>query len=159
MGCSLALACCGSPALPYKPAAILTVDAHAETVHLDLVAAATNDFSGFNFDGYGGGEMRVRVPRGWTVDVRCTNDSTALTHSCAIADDLPISPNGGPIAFPGATTPDPTDGLAYAKSASFSFIATRTGNFRIVCLVTGHEADGMWDWLTVTNGGTPSVTV
>jgi hypothetical protein len=153
------LVSCGAARLPLKPAAILTVDAHRETVHLDLVAAETNDYSGFNFDGYGGGAMRVRVPVGWTVDIRCTNDSTALTHSCAITDDLPISPNGGPIAFPGATSPDPTEGLAYAKSASFSFTASRVGNFRIVCLVTGHEADGMWDWLTVTEGGTPRVSV
>jgi hypothetical protein len=157
VGCGLA-ACGSSPPAALKASQIISVDQASETVHLKLIASATNSYQGFNFDGYGGGAMDVRIPVGWTVDVYCENDSTVLTHSCAITDNGPVSPNGGPLAFPGASTPNATSGLAFGIAASFTFTATRVGTFRINCLVTGHEADGMWDWLTVTSGGRPRVT-
>jgi hypothetical protein len=80
-----------------------------------------------------------------------------MAHSCAIVDDAPLTPFGGTIAFPGASTPDPVNGLGLGISASFHFVATRVGTYRIVCLVIGHESDGMWDWFDVTPGGAPSV--
>ncbi len=78
----------------------------------------------------------------------CTNDSTALTHSCAIVDSssgvaLPL--DGGTVAFAGASVPNATDGLAYGLTDRFSFVASKVGLYRIDCLVIGHEADGMWD--------------
>src|ERR1700722_17387195 len=85
-------ACGSSTTAPLKPSEILRVDAAHTTVHLELVASETDSFSGFNFDGYGGGVLRVRVPLDWTVDVTCTNESTALTHSCAVVDDGPLTP-------------------------------------------------------------------
>jgi hypothetical protein len=157
----LLLASC-SPALattPLKAGAVLTsVNPTGKTVRLILIATYTNNYGGFNFDGYGAGEMTLRIPIGWTVDVTCKNDSTALTQSCAVVD-LSISPTGGPIAFAGANTPNPANGLAYGASATFSFVASKIGRYRVACLVSGHEADGMWDWLIVTPGGRPSVSV
>lgn len=157
---SLLLSACGTSAAaaPWKASAILSADRVAQTVHLRLDASAMNGYSGFNFDGYGGGAMRVNIPLGWTVDVTCKNDSTTFTHSCAVVEDQPISPIDAPLAFPGASSPNPTNGLAFGASASFSFVASRLGRFRIDCLVSGHEADGMWDWLEITAGGLPSVT-
>jgi hypothetical protein len=157
----LSLSACGASAQPFSASKILTYNAFDETAHLDLVAAATNGYSGFNFDGYGGGEMLVRIPVGWTVDATCTNASTALTHSCAIVESdtgstLPVS--GGTVAFAGATVPNAVSGLTYGVTDRFSFVASKVGTYRIDCLVTGHEADGMWDWFVVTSGGKPSVT-
>jgi uncharacterized cupredoxin-like copper-binding protein len=156
---AIALSACGSstPTAPLSHSAILQVDVSTRVVHLELAANETPAFSGFNFDGYGGGAMRVSVPLGWTVDVVCKNDSTTMAHSCAIVDDAPLTPFGGTIAFPGASTPDPVNGLDLGVSASFRFVATRVGTYRIACLVIGHESDGMWDWFDVTPGGLPSV--
>jgi uncharacterized cupredoxin-like copper-binding protein len=156
---AIALSACGSAssATPLSHAAILQADASTRVVHLELAANETPSFSGFNFDGYGGGAMRISVPLGWTVDVLCKNDSTTMAHSCAIVDDAALTPFGGTVAFPGASTPDPVNGLGLGLSASFQFVATRVGTYRIVCLVIGHESDGMWDWLDVTTGGVPSV--
>jgi uncharacterized cupredoxin-like copper-binding protein len=157
--CAAALAACGSAssAAPLPHQAILQADATTRVVNLELAANETASFSGFNFDGYGGGAMRVTVPLGWTVDVTCKNDSTTMAHSCAIVDDAALTPFGGTIAFPGASTPDPVNGLGLGVSANFHFVANRVGTYRIVCLVIGHESDGMWDWLDVTPGGVPSV--
>lgn len=156
---AIVLSACGSStsAAPLSHSAILKADAATKVVHLELVANETSSFSGFNFDGYGGGAMRVNVPVGWTVDVTCTNESTTMAHSCAIVDDAPIALSGGRIAFAGATIPDPANGLGLGESESFQFIAAKVGTYRIDCLVIGHEADGMWDWFNVTDGGSPSV--
>jgi hypothetical protein len=158
---ALGLAGCGSssPAAPLSPSAILKSDPATKVVHLELAADETNSFNGFNFDGYGGGAMRVSVPVGWTVDVTCRNDSTTMAHSCAVVDGGPLTLTGGSIAFPGASTPNPVNGLGLGESASFQFVASKVGTYRIDCLVIGHEADGMWDWFDVTPSGLPSVRV
>jgi len=156
---AIVLSACGAstPAAPLSHAAILQADVATKVVHLELAANETSSFSGFNFDGYGGGAMRVSIPLGWTVDVVCKNDSTTMAHSCAVVDDAALTPFGGTIAFPGASTPNPVNGLGLGESSSFQFVATRVGAYRIVCLVIGHESDGMWDWLDVTPSGLPSV--
>ena len=43
------------------------------------------------------------------------------------------------------------------KTARFSFRASRTGTFRFVCLVPGHEEARMWDVLKIVAHGKPSV--
>jgi hypothetical protein len=157
---TVVLASCSSPpAPPFKASSILSSNAVLRSVHLDLVAAATSAYGGFNFDGYGGGELRVEVPVGWTVDVTCTNASTAFSHSCAIIDDRPISPIPGAVAFPGAAIPEANSGLGIGSSSRFSFVASKVGTYRISCQVIGHEADGMWDWFVVTRGGVPRVVI
>lgn len=154
---ALLLAACGSAAsTAVSRSSVLRTDTGARIVHLLLAAGSNGADGGFNFDGYGNGAMRVSVPVGWTVEVECTNDSSVLTHSCAIVENSVLSPNGAPIAFPGATTPDPTSGLSPGTSAHFSFVASRVGTYRIACLVSGHALDGSWDWFRVTAGGRPA---
>jgi len=152
------LASCGSSGESVKTSSILTSNAGERTVRLLLISSSTGADGGFNFDGYGEGAMRVSVPLGWRVEVTCKNASATLSHSCAIVDDVPLSPYGAPLAFRGASTPEPKGGVQPGLSTSFSFVAARVGTYRIACLVSGHEIDGMWDWLTVTRAGRPSLT-
>jgi hypothetical protein len=151
----IALASCGSSGESVKTPSILTSNLGSRTVRLLLVSGSTDAYGGFNFDGYGDGAMRVSIPLGWEVDVTCKNASAILSHSCAIVDDLPLSPHAAPLAFPRASTPNPAAGALPGVSASFSFLAARVGTYRIACLVSGHEIDGMWDWLSVTRVGLP----
>jgi hypothetical protein len=136
---------------------ILDADPATRTVVINLAAGETATYGGFNFDGFSNGQMRITVPLGWHVFVNCTNSSTTMTNSCAVVDDQPLSPDGTPLAFPGSATIDPYDGLGLHRSGSFTFVASRPGPFRITSLVDGYQADGMWDWLIVSDGGTPSV--
>ncbi len=152
-----ALAACGSSGETVKASSILKADPAARTVNLLLVASATSAEGGFNFDGYGSGTMRVRVPVGWRVVVTCKNAASDLSHSCAIVTDVPIVPTGAPLAFRDSSTPRPRSGTPPGATTVFSFVASRVGTYRIACLVSGHEADGMWDWFQVTPGGVPSV--
>lgn len=132
------------------PGQFLAVDAHRHRVKITLIASYDGENGGFNFDGYSRFLMWT-VPRGWTVRVVCQNRGP-LRHSCAVVRGAESTQP----AFRGATTPEPGIGLEEGHSASFTFRATRTGVYRVVCLVAGHEAARMWDVLTITRRGKPS---
>jgi hypothetical protein len=136
-----------------SPARFLSWQSATRVVHLTLLAALGSSNNSFNFDGYGRGELLVQIPLGWRVVVDCENRG-GLRHSCAIVKgSLSTTP-----AFPGASTRQPTVGLSPGQKATFSFVARRTGSFRIACLVSGHEQARMWDVLDVVRGGHPSIT-
>jgi sulfocyanin len=110
------------------------------------------DMTGFNYDGFSNGQMTVCVPQGWKVTMQCNNKAT-VPHSCAVvASQSSTSP-----AFSGAQTKNPTTGLQPGDSQSFTFTADQTGQYRIVCLVPGHEDAGMWIRFNVTTAGTPLI--
>lgn len=132
-----------------NPQQFLHVDAKARTALVTLVAGYNGENNGFNFDGYGRGEMLVSVPRGWRVRVTCTNHG-GIDHSCAVVP----GPMTAAPSFRGAATPI----LPPGRTAGFSFVAGRIGTYRLACLVPGHEEARMWDVLEVTRGGRPSVT-
>jgi hypothetical protein len=131
------------------PAQFLHVDAQQRTAVVTLVAGYNGENNGFNFDGYGRGELMVSVPRGWRVRVTCTNRG-ALAHSCAVVPGpMTVTPS-----FRGAATPI----LPPGSTTKFSFVASRVGSYRLACLVPGHEEARMWDVLEVTRGGKPAIT-
>jgi FtsP/CotA-like multicopper oxidase with cupredoxin domain len=144
---------CGSanaPA-PLPLQRLLSADAKTKTATLSLIAAYNDAYGGFNFDGYGKGQVLVEIPKGWRVEINCTNNAADVRHSCAVVHGVSATSP----AFPGWASEHPTLGLAPHSSTSFSFVATRTGSFRIACLVPNHETAGMWDVLDVTRIGLP----
>lgn len=134
------------------PQQFLKVDARQKVVALTLVAGYDSSNNGFNFDGYGRGELLVTVPMRWRVKITCV-DRGGMRHSCVVVDGAMTAQP----AFKGASVPNPTYGLQPGQSATFSFVASRTGSFRLACLVPGHEEARMWDVLEVTRGGKPSI--
>ena len=135
------------------PRRFLHADAPRRVVSLKLVAGYDGSNGGFNFDGYGRGELQVRVPLGWRVVVDCENRGV-MRHSCAIVrGSLAVRP-----AFRGASSPQPVTGLSPGAKATFSFTASRTGTFRIACLVPGHEQARMFDVLEVARAGMPAIS-
>jgi ubiquinol-cytochrome c reductase cytochrome b subunit len=134
----------------------LTWNIRTRTATLTLIAGATNAIAGFNFNGYGNGQMVVSVPAGYHVTVTFSNQS-AIPHSALITPYADKNRAGNfPLAFPGASTANPTSGSARGQSVQFTFVASTAGAYAIVCGVPGHEAAGMWDGLKVTPGGQPS---
>jgi len=131
-----------------NPARFLHVDRAQRTAIVTLIAGYNGENNGFNFDGYGRGELLVSVPLGWRVRVTCTNRST-LPDSCAIVHGAGTAT----LAFRGASTPT----LARGSTATFTIVASRTGAYRMTSLVPGDEQARMFDVLEVTRGGTPHV--
>jgi hypothetical protein len=155
----LLLAACGSSSpkaqAPAKPPAaqFLHVHARRHAVDLTLIAGDGAGNNGFNFDGYGRGELTVIVPRGWRVSVHFRNAGSERS-SCVVVD----GPDATTTAFPSASTPSPSTGLEQGASATFSFTASRTGSYRFASTVAGQELARMWDVLEVTKGGRPSIS-
>jgi hypothetical protein len=133
----------------------IAFDAQRRTVRLALIPAYNDVYGGFNFNGYGKGQVLVQVPRGWRVVVRCSNERAGGPHSCAIVKGTEASAP----AFPGAASPAPLSGLPAGGSATFTFVANRLGVYRIASLVRSDEQAGMWDVVAVTASRRPSVTL
>lgn len=94
----------------------------------------------------------VTVPRSWHVTVLCKNAGT-LRNSCAVVSGADATAP----AFAGASITNPTLGLSGGSSATFSFIASRTGTYRFASLVPGHELARMYAVLVVSQGGKPAI--
>jgi hypothetical protein len=120
-----------------SPSRFLSVDARRRRVTLTLIASYNAANNGFNFDGYWGGRLLLSVTLGWRVRILCENRGS-LRNSCAVVA-------GYRIAFRGAATVP----LSAGGRASFSFLASRRGTYRLASLVPGHEEARMYDVLDV----------
>ena len=140
------------PGTPPDPAQYIRVDGSARSALVTLIAGyPATDFQ-FNYDGYGGGTLVLTVPVGWTVTVQCANHSTVPNSCAVVADARSTQP-----MQPGWSTPEPQRGLDPGQSATFTFIPSAPGSYRIASLVGGSEASGMWLDLEVVEGGKPSL--
>jgi hypothetical protein len=137
---------------PPDPSKYLKVDSQTRTAVVTLIAGYPASDYQFNYDGYGNGQLVLRVPVGWTMTVQCANRST-VNQSCAVVADghatEPLQPDW--------STPNPQKGLNPGESASFEFAPQGPGSYRIASLVAGSEASGMWLTLEVVAGGKPGV--
>ena len=133
------------------------MNAKAHAVTLNLIAAYNGAIGGFNFDGDGNGKMVISVPAGYTVNVSFTNKS-ATPHSAVVTlYSKRTLTSGFPLAFPGAKSKNPTNGITMGTKQSFSFKANKVGKYALVCAVPGHAVSGMWDVFQVTRGGKASI--
>lgn len=144
-----------------SPADWLLWNPSAHTVTLTLIAGYNDARHGFNFNGYSTGTMIISVPRGTLVYVIVHNRGQ-FPHSALIADvnaHQRSSAQGFPLAFPGAYTPQPLQGVQPRQTRKFSFVAGRAGRYELVCGVARHAQAGMWDVFQVTAGGLPSLII
>lgn len=140
----------------YNPAAAplyFSFDSASKTVKFTLVAGYNSSNNGMNFDGFSEGVLVIDIPTGWTANVTCRNKASS-NQSCALVD----GPGATQPSIPGAGTPKPQSGLPAGQSAAFSFTAPSPGEYRLSCLVPGHEDAGMWVTLVVISSGSPSAS-
>jgi mono/diheme cytochrome c family protein len=151
----------GQAAAPSPPPTtgqrFLSWNTSTHSATLTLVAGATNAIAGFNFNGYGKGQMVISVPVGYHVNVIFSNHGT-IPHSAMITlyADRSVA-TSFPLVFPGASTTNPISGTPAGGSQQFSFVASKVGMYALVCAVPGHAISGMWDVFKVTAGGLPSL--
>ena len=125
------------------------VNAKNQHLVLRIVAAATPNDSGFNFDGYAKGQATFVVPQNWNVDFMFSNKA-ALPHSMAIASNLKLPPTLAPFGFGQVKTPDPIEGTGPGVTQVVGMSAVPAGKYYMVCLVPGHIQAGMWDYFTIS---------
>ena len=134
------------------PQRFLAVNPAAKSVSLTMLATLGSSNNGFNFDGYGRGELIASVPKGWRVTVQFQNRGPRRTSAAVVT-----GARSATLAFPGAAVPDPIQGIAPGGKSQFSFTAGHTGVFRIASLVPGQAEARMYAVLVVTAGGRPSI--
>ena len=135
------------------PRRFLTADPAAKRVRLTLIAGLGRSNNGFNFDGYGRGELLVSVPRGWRVTVDFRNHASRRASAAVVT-----GARSATIPFHGASTAQPRQGVTPGGEERFSFTPTRAGVFRITSLVPGQAEARMYAVLVVTGGGRPAIS-
>ncbi len=145
---AVTIAACGGAGSGDGSSPLGVIDQATRTVQLNLIIGESR------FNGYASGQVVVRVPRSWRVDVYCSNQG-ATPQSCAIVSGArPTSP-----AFLGAASPRPVAGVPAGGSVNFSFIVERVGSYRLTSLVPGYDDRTMWERFDVVAGGRPSVSI
>lgn len=134
---------------------------HAATHTAEVTITANKTASGgFAFNGFQRGGMTITVPAGWQIIVHFENADTTA-HSLAMLPSgahTQMPPSTGP-AFPGATTPNFSSGIAKGVPQTFTFEASKAGTYEFICGVPGHAMVGQWDTLVVSaTAEAPSVT-
>jgi hypothetical protein len=126
---------------------------------IQIVAAATGDNSGFNFDGYSKGQATFTVPVHWSVDIEYKN-LAALPHSVAIADGHVAPAKLETFGFGPVASANATAGTINKNFQLLGMSADHAGTFYLDCLVPGHLQSGMWDNFVVSSTATTaSMTV
>jgi sulfocyanin len=136
------------------------VTTKGKTVNLTVIADYTSAVSGFNFNGYGKGQLTITVPKGDTVKVTFSNKAS-LPHSVQFTAYTKSLPMGAVMdAFKGSNSPNPTNGTVSGVTQKFSFVASKAGNYLMICAVPGHAQAGMWDTFVVSaTAKTAKVTI
>lgn len=142
---AMTTAACGGSGGGTASSPLGVIDRATRTVQLNVVITDSR------FNGYSSGQMTVRVPRGWKVDVYCSNQ-TSTPRSCAIL------PSAGSTTPAGAISSDPAAHVAAGEATNFSFVVRTVGSYRVASFVPRHGDGGMWENLEVVAGGNPSVS-
>jgi hypothetical protein len=127
------------------------VTPHAQNVVIEMVAAATPNNSGFNFDGYAKGQANFVVPAGWGVTIVFSNRQS-LPHSLAIASTLTPPVKVAVFGFGPEETGDAIAGIhpGLYQVLGLSPNPANAGRYYVVCMVPGHIQSGMWDYFTIS---------
>lgn len=145
---ALLMAACGGSGEMAPSSPLGLIDQASRTVQLNLVITESS------FNGYSTGQMTVRVPRGWRVDVYCNNQAST-PRSCAVVSGATSSAP----AFSGAASPDQMAGLPAGEAASFGFVAKTVGSYRLASLDPGHRDRNLWERFDVVATDRPSVSM
>ncbi|WP_231862805.1 sulfocyanin-like copper-binding protein [Alicyclobacillus mali (ex Roth et al. 2021)] len=153
---AVAMACagCGATPQPSKPQApLITWNAAHRLVEWTVVAGDGGENGGMNFDGYANGEMTLVVPVGWRVEIHFQNASFTPHSAMVVPESVRnrSSFDASLMAFPGAETPNPSEGSSKGAAANVAFTVSRAGDYALVCAVPGHALAGMWDKLVVSS--------
>ncbi|WP_076344294.1 sulfocyanin-like copper-binding protein [Alicyclobacillus vulcanalis] len=132
---------------------LLTWNAAKHEVRWKVVAGDGRANGGMNFDGYANGSMTLVVPIGWRVVIDFDNASL-MPHSAMVVpygDRERSNFDATMVAFPGAETPNPSQGDPQGTHRDVIFTAAKVGTYALVCGVPGHALAGMWDQLVVSD--------
>jgi len=137
----------------------MVVDNDAKTVTLTVESGSAEANNGWNFNGFINGEATLVVPVGYNISLTFVNKDAVMSHSVGIGElpetFPPIFETVVPV-FEGAVTSNPTDmssATASGATETISFVASKAGEFAMICYIPAHALTGMWIGFTVSEAG------
>jgi len=147
------------PATAAADATWFVVDEAAQTVTMTITAGATSANNYWNYNGLFGGAGEITVPEGYTVTIVFENRDPAMAHSVGVGEraaSYPTNFSDPQPVFAGAMSSNPTSmtqSTMPGQTETLTFVADRTGEFTLICYVSGHAATGMWVNFNVSSDG------
>ena len=126
-----------------------TYDAVKKQVHFKLTSAENANNNGLNYNGYYQGNLCLKVPVNWSVNISLTNRDANATHDVILTkpfeiDNIPDELTGEfsviKRAYIAPLFSNETDNLKFTA---------KSGQYWLFCGVKGHGIDGMWIKLDV----------
>jgi len=124
-------------------------DEAKKQVYFKLTSAENANNNGLNYNGYYQGNLTLKVPVNWLVNISLTNRDANATHDIILTkpfgmDNVPDELTGESSiikrAYIAPLFSNETDNLKFTA---------KTGQYWLFCGVKGHGIDGMWIKLDV----------
>ncbi|MCL6517599.1 sulfocyanin-like copper-binding protein [Alicyclobacillus sp.] len=115
---------------------------------IDLTITAQAGDNPMNFNGFGKGDLKIKVPVGWKVNITFVNQQGQVPHSVGFVQWADRESPSGQFtpAFQGSVGDENQFKMGVTSAGEkFSFVADKAGQYAMVCGVPGHAAAGMWD--------------
>jgi uncharacterized cupredoxin-like copper-binding protein len=126
----------------------MSVDSAARTVRLELeVTPVAGGLAAIN--GHRDGDLRIVVPKGWTVQWRWRNADTVPHSLVLMAEREKLPERGGRPALTNALSRMVATGLKPGQTDETTFVADEAGWYWLLCGVPGHALKGEWIGLQV----------
>jgi len=114
-----------------------------KTVLFELMAGWNGSNNAYNYNGFYDGNVTLKVPAGWLVEVVLTNQDS-VPHNIIVTlpfekEVIPSSVNLDAAVLERAYTEDVYQG----EKDTMKFIATQ-GHYWFFCGINGHGVNGMW---------------
>jgi len=127
-----------------KQPAWMQFDSQKKTVKFDLVSGDDGRNNGFNYNGYYAGNVTLKVPDGWNVEVMLTNRDGSAPHNIIVTypylkQKIPEYVGSEAAVLRRAYTEDAFVG----QQESMRFVA-KTGEYWFFCGISGHGINDMW---------------
>ncbi len=146
------------------PSSLMVTHPSARAADIYLNAGYNRNNLWENVNGYMNGNLSISVPVGYRVTLHVTNDG-------GVPYDIGVYTQDQQLAFPGSGNSlqdyllNPSSGILPGSSATYSFVATRVGDYQLADLMyqfpnrrPSHLALGMWAQFHVTKAGRPIIT-
>jgi len=122
----------------------MEIDSSEKRVKFNLVAAWDGSNNGFNYNGYYAGNLTLKVPDGWKVDVEFINRDASAAHNIIVTkpyveNNIPEYVGSEDAVLRRAYTED----LYVGEQETMHFIA-KAGLYWFFCGINGHGINDMW---------------
>ena len=127
----------------------VTYDRSKKQVSFKLVAAENANNNGLNYNGYYQGNLTLKVPVDWQVNITLTNRDANATHDVIVTKPFEIENIPDELTGESSTIRRAYVSPLFSNETESLKFTAKIGKYWLFCGVKGHGMDGMWIKLVV----------